>query len=392
MSVKNRITVAGLGYVGMSLAVLLARHHRVVAYDIDPGRVDKINARQSTVADPDIDAVLAGEEVDLTATLDAKEAFAGAEFIIVAAPTNYDEDTHYFNTSAVEQVIRAARQVNETALIVIKSTIPVGFTASQRAALNDDRIAFSPEFLREGKALHDNFYPSRIIVGSKCDQAAQFAEILRTASLTPDVEVMLTGSNEAEAVKLFANSYLATRVSFFNELDSFGYAKGLNVSEIIRGVSLDPRIGPGYNNPSFGYGGYCLPKDTKQLLANYEDIPHQLIQAVVETNAGRKAFIADEILKLGAQTLGVYRLTMKQGSDNMRSSAMHDIVELLVAQGARVLVYEPMLKNGDLAGAEIVDDLDAFLDRIDLLICNRQDKKIKKFSGLVFTRDIFGVD
>lgn len=381
MSQKSRVTVAGMGYVGMSLAVLLARAHPVIAYDIDRARVDKINAKQSTVADPDIDHVFAQDALDLTATLDAREAFSGADFIIVAAPTNYDETTHFFNTAAVEQVIRTARQYNKTALIVIKSTIPVGFTVSQRNALNDDRIAFSPEFLREGKALHNNFYPSRIIVGSKCEQAAQFADMLRDASRTPNVDVMLTGSNEAEAIKLFANSYLATRISFFNELDSFGYAKGLNVKEIIEGVSLDPRIGPGYNNPSFGYGGYCLPKDTKQLLANYEDIPHQLIQAVVETNAGRKAFIANELLKLGAETLGIYRLTMKQGSDNMRSSAMHDIVELLIARGARVLVYEPMLRDGDFAGAEIVDDLNTFLEEIDLLVCNRRDEKIKKIPG-----------
>jgi UDPglucose 6-dehydrogenase len=389
---NHKITVAGLGYVGMSLAALLARKHRVVAFDIDPVRVDKINSGRSTVADPDIDAVLGQQDLNLTATLDGEEAFSGADFIVVAAPTNYDEDAHFFNTSAVEQVIRQARQFNETALIVIKSTIPVGFTASQREALNDDRIAFSPEFLREGKALHDNFYPSRIIVGSKSEQAAQFAELLRDASLTPNVQVMLTGSNEAEAVKLFANSYLATRISFFNELDSFAYAKGLDVKEIIQGVSLDPRIGEGYNNPSFGYGGYCLPKDTKQLLANYKEIPHLLIQAVVETNAARKSFMANEILKVGADVVGIYRLTMKQGSDNMRSSAMHDVVELLLAKGARVLVYEPMLEAGDLAGAELIQDLDEFLKRADLLICNRRDEKIKSYSGRVFTRDIFGVD
>lgn len=392
MAGKSKITVAGLGYVGMSLAVLLARKHQVIAFDIDPDRVDKVNSGQSTVEDPDIDAVLGKQDLDLRATLDAEKAFSGADFIVVATPTNYDEDTHFFNTSAVEKVIRQARQYNETALIVIKSTIPVGFTASQRDALKDDRIAFSPEFLREGKALHDNFYPSRIIFGSKSEQAAQFADLLRDASLTPDVKVILTGSNEAEAVKLFANSYLATRVSFFNELDSFGYAQGLDVKEIIRGVCLDPRIGEGYNNPSFGYGGYCLPKDTKQLLANYKDIPHLLIQAVVETNAARKSFIAEEILKVGSDTVGIYRLTMKQGSDNMRSSAMHDVVKLLLAEGARVLVYEPMLEKGDLPGAEIVEDLDDFLKRTDLLVCNRRDEKIESYSGRIFTRDIFGVD
>jgi len=392
MAKKYKVAVAGLGYVGMSLAILLARKHQVIAFDIDPERIETVNSGHSTVADPEIDNVLEKETLKLSATLDATEAFSDADFIIVAAPTNYDSQEHYFDTKAVESVIKQARQHNKTALIVIKSTIPVGFTVQQRQLLGDDRIAFSPEFLREGKALYDNLYPSRIIVGSKSQDAVQFAEMLRDASLSPQVDILLTGSNEAEAVKLFANTYLATRIAFFNELDSFGMAQGLNVKEIIEGVCLDPRIGGGYNNPSFGYGGYCLPKDTKQLLANYRDIPHQLVQAVVESNSTRKDYIAEQIANLGAETLGIYRLTMKQGSDNMRSSAMHDIVKRLLAEGAQVIVYEPMLTADQLAGVEIVEDLSEFLQRSDVVICNRRDKNLEQFTGSIFTRDIFGVD
>lgn len=392
MAKKYKVAMAGLGYVGMSLAILLARKHQVIAFDIDPDRIETVNSGRSTVADPEIDNVLEKETLELSATLDAAEAFSDADFIIVAAPTNYDSQEHYFDTKAVESVIKQARQHNKTALIVIKSTIPVGFTVQQRQLLGDDRIAFSPEFLREGKALYDNLYPSRIIVGSKSQDAVQFAEMLRDASLSPQVDILLTGSNEAEAVKLFANTYLATRIAFFNELDSFGMAQGLNVKEIIEGVCLDPRIGGGYNNPSFGYGGYCLPKDTKQLLANYRDIPHQLVQAVVESNSTRNDFIAEQIVNLGAEILGIYRLTMKQGSDNMRSSAMHDIVKRLLAEGVQVIVYEPMLTADQLAGVEIVEDLTEFLRRSDVVVCNRRDKNLEQFTGSVFTRDIFGVD
>ncbi len=389
---KLNITVAGLGYVGMSLAVLLARQHHVVAFDIEATRIDTVNSGGTTVADSEMERVLSEEALDLTGTLDPETAFAKADFIIVAAPTNYDDEAHYFDTSAVEKVIRQARSFNKTAFIVVKSTIPVGFTALQQKALDDDKIAFSPEFLREGKALYDNLYPSRIIVGSKSTQARQFASILREASLKPDVEILLTGSDEAEAVKLFANTYLATRISFFNELDSFGFAQGLDVQEIIQGVCADPRIGGGYNNPSFGYGGYCLPKDTKQLLANYRDIPHKLVQAVVETNEARKTFIAEQVLKLGAETIGVYRLTMKQGSDNMRSSAMHDIVKRLISEHARVVVYEPMLDADALPGTEVTDDLQSFLSKVDVVVCNRRDKELEDYKGPLFTRDIFGVD
>lgn len=392
MTQRYNVAVAGLGYVGMSLAVLLARHHKVMALDIDPARVAKVNSGQSTVADTGIDKMFREETLDLTGTLDPEAAYTDADFIIVAAPTNYDEEAHHFDTSAVEAVIRQARQYNKTALIVIKSTIPVGFTKSQQKALSDERITFSPEFLREGKALYDNLHPSRIIVGDKTESGKAFAEMLRAASQKPEVEVLLTGASEAEAIKLFANTYLATRISFFNELDSFGYAQGLDVRDIIAGVCLDPRIGGGYNNPSFGYGGYCLPKDTKQLLANYRSIPHQLIQAVVETNTARKSFIADQILAIGAETIGIYRLTMKQGSDNMRSSAMHDIVENLLAKGANVLVYEPMLQTNLFPGAEIVRDLSEFLSRTKLLVCNRLDNSLLGYSGQIFTRDIFGVD
>lgn len=392
MAKNYKIAVAGLGYVGMSLAILLARKHQVVAFDIDPARIEKVNSGRSTVADTEIDNVIEKETLNLSGTLDAAEAFSDADFIIVAAPTNYDDQEHYFDTKAVESVIKLARQHNKTALIVIKSTIPVGFTEQQRQVLGDDRIAFSPEFLREGKALYDNLYPSRIIVGSKSQDAVLFAEMLRDASLKPQVDILLTGSNEAEAVKLFANTYLATRISFFNELDSFGLAQGLDVKEIIQGVCLDPRIGSGYNNPSFGYGGYCLPKDTKQLLANYRDIPHQLVQAVVESNSARKDYIAEQIGKIDAKTLGIYRLTMKQGSDNMRSSAMHDIVKRLLAEGAQVIAYEPMLTADQLPGVEVVEDLSEFLQRSDVVICNRRDKTLEQFTGSVFTRDIFGVD
>lgn len=392
MSKRFNVAIAGLGYVGMSLAVLLARQHAVIAFDIDADRIEKLNSGRSTVEDADIEKAFREQKLNLTATLDAKIAFANADFIIVAAPTNYDEEAHYFDTSAVEAVLHQAREHNKNALIVIKSTIPVGFTSAQKEALDDSRIAFSPEFLREGKALHDNLYPSRIIVGSKSDEAEAFAEMLRQASLTPEVDILLTGSDEAEAIKLFSNTYLAMRVSFFNELDSFGLAQGLDVAEIIHGVSLDPRVGGGYNNPSFGYGGYCLPKDTKQLLANYQDIPHQLIQAIVETNGARKNFIAEQVLKQGADTIGVYRMTMKQGSDNMRSSAMYDIVKRLLSEQARVIVYEPMLSAGAFAGVEIVDDLDAFLQKADVVICNRRDKSLEKYTGPIFSRDIFGVD
>lgn len=392
MAKKYKVAVAGLGYVGMSLAILLARKHQVIAFDIDPERIEKVNSGRSTVVDSEIENVLKKKTLELSGTLDAAEAFSGADFIIVAAPTNYDDQEHYFDTEAVESVISQARQHNKAALIVIKSTIPVGFTEQQKQLLGDDKIAFSPEFLREGKALYDNLYPSRIIVGSKSQDAVLFAEMLRDASLNPQVDILLTGSNEAEAVKLFANTYLATRISFFNELDSFGLAQGLDVKEIIQGVCLDPRIGAGYNNPSFGYGGYCLPKDTKQLLANYRDIPHQLVQAVVESNSTRKDFIAEQIANLGAETLGVYRLTMKQGSDNMRSSAMHDIVKRLLAEGAQVIAYEPMLAADQLPGVEIIEDLSEFLRRSDVVICNRRDKNLEQFTGPVFTRDIFGVD
>jgi len=392
MAKEHKVAVAGLGYVGMSLAILLARKHQVIAFDIDPERIEKVNSGGTTVADSEIENVLEKETLKLSGTLDAAEAFSDADFIIVAAPTNYDDQEHYFDTKAVESVIKQARQHNKTALIVIKSTIPVGFTVQQRQVLGDDRIAFSPEFLREGKALHDNLYPSRIIVGSKSQDAVLFAEMLRDASKNPQVDILLTGSNEAEAVKLFANTYLATRIAFFNELDSFGIAQDLDVKEIIQGVCLDPRIGGGYNNPSFGYGGYCLPKDTKQLLANYRDIPHQLVQAVVESNSTRKDFIAEQIVNLGAETLGVYRLTMKQGSDNMRSSAMHDIVKRLLAEGAQVIAYEPMLTADQLPGVEIVEDLSEFMRRSDVVVCNRRDKNLEGFTGSVFTRDIFGVD
>jgi len=392
MDQSYKVAVAGLGYVGMSLAVLLARRHEVVAFDIDRSRVEKVNAGFATVADPEMEKILQEGQINLRAKLDPAEVFPGADFVIVAVPTNYDEVAHHFDTSAVENVIRTARKFNKSAFIVIKSTIPVGFTESQQEALDDHKLTFSPEFLREGKALFDNLHPSRIVVGDHSKDARAFAEMLRDASLEPEVKILLTGPNEAEAIKLFSNSYLAARISFFNELDSFGMAKGLDVQDIITGVCMDPRIGPGYNNPSFGYGGYCLPKDTKQLLANYRDIPHQLIQSVVDANVSRKKFVAERIIAQAGDTIGVYRLTMKQGSDNMKNSATYDILKHLVAEGANVVVYEPMLSAEELPNVELIKDLSEFLQRVDLLVCNRRDQRIKKFAGRVFTRDIFCVD
>ncbi len=392
MTEKTKITVVGLGYVGMSLAVLLGRTQDVVALDIDPERVERVNAGFSTVADRLMEQVMASETLSLVATLDPEVAYRDAEFIIVATPTDYDPQKNYFDTSSVEQVIEQARQYNRTATIVIKSTIPVGFTAEMRVERGDERIVFSPEFLREGQALQDNLHPSRIIVGDRSAEAERFAALLKEASLEPDVPVLLTGSTEAESIKLFANTYLAMRVAFFNELDSFGLSRGLDVREIIAGVCHDPRIGAGYNNPSFGYGGYCLPKDTKQLLANYEDVPQHIIQGIVDANSARKDFIANEILKRDAKVVGIYRLAMKQGSDNMRSSAIQGVMKRLKAKGVEVIVYEPLLTDERYFNSEVVRDRETFFKRADLVVSNRMEESLFSVRDRVFSRDLFGLD
>jgi len=392
MTEKHKITIVGLGYVGMSLAVLLGRSHSVVAHDIDEDRVAQVNAGRPTVVDAAMEEVMGRKDLSLVATTDATTAYSEADFIIVATPTDYDPDKNYFNTSSVEAVINQARARNPTATIVIKSTIPVGFTAQLRAQRGDDNILFSPEFLREGQALHDNLHPSRIVVGGRGSQAERFAGLLKNACLDPDVPVLLTGSTEAEAIKLFANTYLAMRVAFFNELDSFGLARGLDVREIIDGVCHDPRVGDGYNNPSFGYGGYCLPKDTRQLLANYENVPQHIMQGIVDANSSRKDFIAQEILKRAPKVVGIYRLAMKQGSDNTRSSAIQGVMKRLKAKGVEVILYEPLLDEDLYYNSEVVRDCDAFLERADLIVSNRLEAALFPVQAKVFTRDLYGVN
>ena len=392
MTEKHKITIVGLGYVGMSLAVLLGRSHSVVAHDIDEDRVAQVNAGRPTVVDAAMEEVMGRKDLSLVATTDATTAYSEADFIIVATPTDYDPDKNYFNTSSVEAVINQARARNPTATIVIKSTIPVGFTAQLRAQRGDDNILFSPEFLREGQALHDNLHPSRIVVGGRGSQAERFAGLLKNACLDPDVPVLLTGSTEAEAIKLFANTYLAMRVAFFNELDSFGLARGLDVREIIDGVCHDPRVGNGYNNPSFGYGGYCLPKDTRQLLANYENVPQHVMQGIVDANSSRKDFIAQEILKRAPKVVGIYRLAMKQGSDNTRSSAIQGVMKRLKAKGVEVILYEPLLDEDLYYNSEVVRDCGEFLERADLIVSNRLEAALLPVQAKVFTRDLYGVN
>ncbi len=390
ISDRYNITVVGLGYVGMSLAVLLARQHRVIALDIDEERVALVNARQPTVADPLMAEYMATEQLSLTATTCAASSYLDADFIIVATPTDYDPEKNNFDTSAVEAVIVQALKHNLTATIVIKSTIPVGFTEELKLRLNYSRLLFSPEFLREGQALYDNLHPSRIIVGGKVSEAERFGEVLRRGALDPQTPVLLTNSTEAEAVKLFANTYLAMRVAFFNELDSFGLALSLDVRDIIDGVCLDPRIGAGYNNPSFGYGGYCLPKDTKQLLANFKDIPQHLIQGTVDSNVARKDFLANEILRLKPSTVGIYRMVMKSDSDNIRNSSIQGIIKRLKAEGIEVLVWEPLLGVGTNYNSEVVVDLNEFFERSDLIVSNRLEPDLLPVREKIFSRDLYG--
>ena len=386
------IAVAGLGYVGMSIAVLLAQHNKVVALDVNAARVAQVNARQSPIEDAEISKWLAEQPLDLRATTDAPEALTGAEFVIVATPTNYDARSNRFDTSSVEAVIHQARQYAPDATIVVKSTVPVGFVERMRAETGYDGILFSPEFLREGRALYDNLYPSRIVVGDHGPAAKRLAELLTQGAIRKDMPVLFTGPVEAEAIKLFSNTYLAMRVAYFNELDSYAVSRGLNTREIVDGVGLDPRIGEHYNNPSFGYGGYCLPKDTKQLLANYDQVPQSLIAAVVESNRTRKDFIADQIIARQPKLVGVYRLVMKAGSDNFRDSSIQGIMKRIKAKGIPCIVYEPVLTDDHFFHSPVVRDLEQFKQQADLIITNRRTPELDDVTDKLFTRDLFGVD